>query len=63
MAKRQQGFAVTGSKDASEKGKHGGKKGGKKSVRKGFAVTGNAREMQRRSVEKRREAQQTTPPQ
>lgn len=55
MAKKQQGFAVTGSDDAAQKGSAGGKKGGKAQTIKGFAKTGNASEMAKRSWEKRRQ--------
>lgn len=53
--KQRRGFAVTG--DAAKHGSKGGKKGGKKQTVKGFAKTGNASEMAKRSWELRRARQ------
>lgn len=52
--KKQQGFAVTGKKDAIKKGSIGGKKGGAVKTKKGFAVKNDPREMAKRSHEARR---------
>lgn len=57
MLRKKQGFAVTGSQDAKDKGAKGGSKGGKARVKKGLAMVSPERrsELAKRSWELRRQ--------